>query len=178
MTNQINSAAFREVADRIEVSPSAYDQTTFGIRRDLDNIPYVELSCGTPCCVAGHLAALSDYAHTANPKPRIVIDEKLITNYDSEIDLECFGDSAVVMQIAMVSGGLSNDQREVLFGGMWPERWLDEDRKPLFMPPGGHVSPHSFRPDAGDAVFVLRRIAKFGFESEEFPKDADEDCPF
>ena len=167
MTNKINSEAFEEVANWIEANPSGYMQYTFGIHKDHNGMACVELACGTPCCVAGHLAALSDHDLSKGLNPRMGLEE-VVESYDPDLDLSLNRYSSIVIAVAQRNGGLSDDQREIIFGGGWPLEWFDEDESPLHMPPDG-FSFINRNPDAVDAVVILRRIAKYGFESDTFP---------
>ena len=168
MTNQINSEAFEEVANWIEKFPSGYMQDTFGIHYDHNNDTCVELTCGTPCCVAGHLAALSDYDSSKGLHPRINL-ERIVESYDPELDIDLSVNNynGILVAIAQRNGGLSDNQKEILFSGGWPSEWFDGNESPLYMPPDGFS--YNRQPNVVDAVKVLRRIAEYGFESDEFP---------
>ena len=173
MTNQINSEAFEEVANWMEKHPFGYEQSTFGIRKDHNGIAYVELTCGSPCCVAGHLAALSGYDSSKGLTPQINLEE-VVESYDPEldIDLSLSRNTSILMAVAQRNGGLSDDQKSILFGGGWPSEWFDEEESPLYMPLNGL---HNFNrnPDLVGAIMVLRRIAKHGFESDKFPVEVE-----
>ena len=164
MKNELNVELIERTAQWIEDHPNHYDQTTWGTRHENEDYPEdseeffydVVLSCGTPCCVAGHFVALGSYkdgiplpAHPRWPREASSLP----------------GPSHLLTTIAINLAGLSQFEADRLFWGMWPEEWVQEDKGPLTLPDHG-IGVHHFYPASKDAIRVLRRLAKYGFQEK------------
>ena len=160
----LNVKLIERTAQWIEDHPFHYVQTTWGNLHkneehpdDSEEFLYdVVLSCNTPCCVAGHFVALGTYEDDDSipDKPFWPTGEDALPK--SYQHLVC---------IAKNMAGLSELEANRLFWGMWPEEWVQEDEGPLILPDRG-IGIRHFYPTSKDAIHVLRRLAKYGFQEK------------
>ena len=139
----MNTNLMSRIADAIEAEPRAYRQYRFGLSHPFTGEP-VPPACDTPACVAGWACWLEDGGAPC-PDARHGISGR------AEVLLD-----------------LTNEDACMLFAASWPVAWADRAgvrvappqvvRGRFGAPPAGRF----FRPDAKQAVPILRRMAADG----------------
>lgn len=158
MTNELNRELFTETANEIEKNPDAYDQWYSGIHWD-GHFNCVELTCNTPCCIAGWFLALTDQDKLNRMRegdPMYGLPHKGIVWEDPDNTIE-----ESMFEIAREKAGMNEGQAIALFNEMWPKQWLDGRESPLPMLEE-RDNTKWIVPTPEQAVTVLRRIAKHG----------------
>ena len=162
VSERLNRELIERTAKWIEENPGHYEQANWGIRYNNKEYPEnsaheflyrVHLSCDSPCCIAAHFVTLGMYSN-----PNDIPDSPEWPLYEDA------GKSHYYLgDLATHTAGLSYAAANFLFGGLWPEEWLNNGKYPLCIDEesrnGGWIEP-----TPSDAVHVLRRLAKYGFE--------------
>ena len=160
MLNQLNVKLIERTAQWIEDHPNHYLQTVWGNQHEPDDSEEffydVVLSCNTPCCIAVHFVALGMYEDddSVPDKPFWPIGEDALPEPYQNL-----------ISVAQRMVGLPKLEANRLFWGMWPEEWVQEDEGPLTLPVRG-IGIRHFYPSSRDAIHVLRRLAKYGFQEK------------
>jgi len=129
----MNAALLHRIADRIEAHPTQYAQDRNGLV-DIHKNKYYYV---TPCCVATWACLLSNPTHALGPHALVDMAE-----YPHLYD-----------KAAALIGCTPWTE---LFHAGWPIGWLPAAERPPAHPWGAYF----FTPTAGEAVGVLRRLAR------------------
>ena len=168
MSRVLNKDLIVSVAMWIERFPAGFLQLTYGIKTGDDGVPTVKLDGETQCDVSAHIATLTGVTFNkggrslAKVVPTFRITPELRHRIFSEYGF--YEPINVLQAYAMEEAGLEYGQVSMLFEGTWPKKWLDGEEAPLSM-----AEPTSreqrFLPTPTEAVKVLLRIKKYGFQS-------------
>ena len=155
----MNDELIEQLIEVVTEHPKRYTQDSFGIIGHSYEDWVIEGSCGSPCCIAGHVMIL-----TGNETPckwdwgTLDPEDWLIEVYN-----ELKGNASNEL-------GITRNQGLALFASVWPRVWVDDDNGPLPLVDVNYSQTDEklYSPTAEDAIKVLDRLLHYGFSHSTF----------
>ena len=147
----MNSELIQQLIDVIKTHPQRYSQKTFGIEGEKPKEWVIEGSCGSPCCIAGHVMILTNHSIPNDWEWCNITDFTWKEHIHMEIEKH-----------ATAELGITIDQGNALFRSMWSNEWKKETG-PLPLVEIIRSDEPYFRPNHSQAIQVLDRLLNYGF---------------